>query len=520
MQQMKNMQQQQLLQQTQMQRDGSNMDMGGQRPQSPGGGDNAPSPKRQRLDGQQAFNGQMVPGGRGQGMPGQPIGNMPAAAAPNGQMLLQNGINPAELPHGQMSAFQASTPNVQQKSLEVYAQSLVNNQRAALSNHNLEKGMNQTGVPQGSPMGQQGVDGSVDFNFPPGGRMPGAPGQSQGNHALQDYQMQLMLLEPQNKKRLLMARQEQNNITAHPGHHGPPGSAPVGQPGFGAPAMSPQNSRAGPSPNPNEQMKRGTPKMSQPGLPGSPMPDGMGQTRGSPVPNFDPSQGMPPQYYASMAAANGMMRPPSSHPTFMPNMQNMTPQQMEAFARQNGGRMPNGAPWPQGPPQMMQPNPGQQPVQMGTPQQRHNNMPPPPAPAAGEAGRTNPSSPSQQAAAPPTPSQAPKSAPKGKKEANKETRKVSYYSPTGFGSTDNDPRSLLKRDQQTLVLARHPRRKPNLRRPPHPSHRCTRRRSDRSSRRTVRLRRATCHPQRLQIQRPLHSRHWIRMHSRQILVER
>ena len=31
-----------------------------------------------------------------------------------------------------------------------------------------------------------------------------------GNHALQDYQMQLMLLEQQNKKRLLMAKQEQS----------------------------------------------------------------------------------------------------------------------------------------------------------------------------------------------------------------------------------------------------------------------------------------------------------------------
>ena len=33
-----------------------------------------------------------------------------------------------------------------------------------------------------------------------------------GGHALQDYQMQLMLLEQQNKKRLMMARQEQDNI--------------------------------------------------------------------------------------------------------------------------------------------------------------------------------------------------------------------------------------------------------------------------------------------------------------------
>lgn len=414
MQHMKNMQQQHLLQQTQMQREGSNMDMGGQRPQSPGAGDNAPSPKRQRLEGQ-PYNGQMGPAGRAQGMQGPPMGNMTAVAGQNGQMLLQNGINPNELPPSQMGAFSAGTPNVQQKSLEVYAQNMANNQRAALSNHSLAKGMNPTGVPQGSPMNQPNVDG-VDFFQPNGGRMAGAPSQSQGNHALQDYQMQLMLLEQQNKKRLLMARQEQDNLT---GHHGPPGSAP-GQGGF-APAMSPQNSRAGPSPNPNEQMKRGTPKMSQPGLPGSPMPDAMGQTRGSPVPSFDPNQAMPSQYYMP---ANGMMRPPSSHPNYgmMPSMQNMTPQQMEAYARQNGGRMPNGAPWPQGPPQLLQQNPGQQP-QMGTPQQRHGHMPPPPAPAGGEAGRTQPSSP-QQPAAPPTPSQAPKSAPKGKKEANKETRKV------------------------------------------------------------------------------------------------
>jgi hypothetical protein len=34
-----------------------------------------------------------------------------------------------------------------------------------------------------------------------------------GSHALQDYQMQLMLLEQQNKKRLMMARQEQDNIS-------------------------------------------------------------------------------------------------------------------------------------------------------------------------------------------------------------------------------------------------------------------------------------------------------------------
>lgn len=64
-----------------------------------------------------------------------------------------------------------------------------------------------------------------------------------GNHALQDYQMQLMLLEQQNKKRLLMARQEQDSMSTPP-------SMPPGAHGQSAPNTSPQGSRAGgPSPN-------------------------------------------------------------------------------------------------------------------------------------------------------------------------------------------------------------------------------------------------------------------------------
>ena len=141
--------------------------------------------------------------------------------------------------------------------------------------------MNAAGIPQSSPLGQQGSE--AFFNGNPQAhlqRMQGAPGQAEaGTHALQDYQMQLLLLEQQNRKRLMMARQEQD-----PSHGG--GGPSVGQPGFGA-AMSPSQSRAGgPSPSPNEQVKRGTPKMGQTGLPQSPLPD---QARGSPVPNFDGS---------------------------------------------------------------------------------------------------------------------------------------------------------------------------------------------------------------------------------------
>jgi len=69
MQQQMRMQQMAQLQQN-IQREGSTME---QRPTSPGGGDAAPSPKRQRLDGN--FNGAMGPMGRGQppGMPGQQV---------------------------------------------------------------------------------------------------------------------------------------------------------------------------------------------------------------------------------------------------------------------------------------------------------------------------------------------------------------------------------------------------------------------------------------------------------------
>lgn len=41
---------------------------------------------------------------------------------------------------------------------------------------------------------------------------PTGPGIHSGNHALQDYQMQLMLLEQQNKKRLLFVRQEEQKL--------------------------------------------------------------------------------------------------------------------------------------------------------------------------------------------------------------------------------------------------------------------------------------------------------------------
>jgi hypothetical protein len=70
---------------------------------------------------------------------------------------------------------------------------------------------------------------------------PAHPNSS--NHALQDYQMQLMLLEQQNKKRLLMARQEQDSMMSRP-------DVPPVANGQSAPNIPPQGSRAGgPSPD-------------------------------------------------------------------------------------------------------------------------------------------------------------------------------------------------------------------------------------------------------------------------------
>lgn len=439
-----------------MERAGSDMDMNGQRPRTPSSGDNEPSPsKRPRLDGQQFANPQMMPNGRmpAQGMPGQQLMNYNMNEASG--MLLQNNINPNNLSPQQMESFQASNPQVRKKSIQVYNANMAQQVRNAMP----QSGM----TTQGSPMMQAGMDvhANADY-YGAGNRMGGAQGQNAGgNHALQDYQMQLMLLEQQNKKRLLMARQEQDNNNMRP--DGQPGLQGQQQ-GF-TPGMSPQGSRSGPSPNPSDQIKRGTPKLGQTGLPGSPLPDGsMAHIRGSPGPmtygqmpaemlmkNMD---GMPVG-----PGANGM-RPPGSHQQF-PNGQMV--QHMEAMRAQaqNGARMPNGANWQQGPqgqaPMMPQASQGQ--PQMGTPQQR-NAMPPPQGIPAGGAANGRPASPAQ-SAAPPTPQQANKGNPKGKKEGEK-PRKVRR-----LGRSSHWPRLTRPSDRQRKARWRL-RRLPRMRKTPHP----------------------------------------------------
>ena len=429
-------QQQQQMMNAQMRRDPSGMN--GEGPRTPGGADHAPSPsKRARLDGVPFNGGQMMPNGRPMppGMPGQQMlqHNDPQAQHAN-QLLMNSGINPGNLSESQFASFQQQNPSVQAKSIQVYAQNISKNQSDRMKNAG---GLSDGGSP---PMMGPGMDLGADFfaSNPGaaqqmrsgGGIMPnGAPNGPGGNHALQDYQMQLMLLEQQNKKRLLMARQEQDTITRPEGQPGMPGQA-----GFGAPGMSPQGSRGGPSPQPGDQARRGTPKLGQPGIPGSPMPDA--RMTGSPAAiNFN----LDPAVYGAQMNGRPMQPPPSSNPGF--NGGQIPPQQMEAMQRaQAGGRMPNGQ-WQQGPqgqaPMMPQGQPGQ-PTQMGTPQQR-NDMPPPQGVPAAAAASGRPGSP----AAPPTPQQSNKANPKGKKDAKakKPTKKNSTASvaATPAGEGENPP---------------------------------------------------------------------------------
>ncbi|KAJ5707980.1 Transcriptional activator somA [Penicillium malachiteum] len=396
-------QKQQLQMMQQLQREQSEIDMNGNRPQSPASADNAPSPsKRPRLaDG--AVNGQpLAPGGRGQGQ---------AMQGQNPQMVLQNGMAQGRINPAQFQQFPSGPVAAQQKSMQVYAQNLaLHHSRSALNSQAIPNGgMMNPGVMSNQAdlvamPDAQGMYPMGEYYGAPNGQMApvrpgmaGAPNGQHGNHALQDYQMQLMLLEQQNKRRLMMARQEQDTMgrdgSQMPGQGLPPGTSP--------------GSRTGTSPNPTDQMKRGTPKMPQTGLPGSPSAADLGQNRGSPG-SMNLNGQMPPEMAAQFFPGAPNMRPPSSNPSSFsgPSMGQPLPA--------NANRVASGQ-WQPGqmPPQH---SPATQP-QAGTPQDQRN-MPPPQAPpgAAGNAGRAQESPAGGNA--PPTPQPPSKAAPKREKKKN------------------------------------------------------------------------------------------------------
>lgn len=456
-----------------MQRDPS--DGGSQRPQSPGSAENAPSPsKRPRLDGT-PFNPQQMPNGRVQtgGMPQQVGDTGPSNAIQAAHMQLANGIEPNNLTAQQFQNMPGG-PNAQTK-LGAYQANLAQQQAGQMPAG--VRPMPNAGGPQnqGSPMmnanGQDGVQIANYYNPGEASQMRGGPGGqpggSGGNHALQDYQMQLMLLEQQNKKRLMMARQEQDSMMPRDGQGGAPGAGPNGQP-FQQGASPQGGPRSVNSPNPGDQMKRGTPHMNNAGM-ASPLPEG--QSRGSPsngmnfnLPGSQMDPNMNPQYFKMNGMDPNMvggmpngMRPPSSHPGGNFNNGGMTQQQQMMAARQaQQSQVQN---WPTGPngPMMAQPVQGGPQQNMGTPQQRA--MPPPSAPAnVATNGRTQPPSP-QQNPAPPTPSQTNKANPKKKAETKDSKAKVfSIASHWIFhGSVDIDNSGHRRKDlPRTPMLALHP----------------------------------------------------------------
>ena len=249
--------------------------------------------------------------------------------------------------------------------------------------------------------------------------------------ALADYQMQLMLLEQQNKRRLLMARQEQDQVV----NSGPPGATPQpammaqqGMPFNMHPGMSPR--RNGQSPSPNDPMKRNPSQMGQ-----SPRPDGMAVTRGSPAPGvFDAQQAQQAAMAGQQFFPNAAMRPngmgPGGPQFQAPNGQ-MRPVGMQ-------GPRPGGpaGPFPPGMQPFAQNAQGQppNPNNPGGPQgnQPASSMPPPQAPA-NQPGRTNPSSPAP-GPAPPTPRQNKEAGPKKKESAKKDAAK-SKQQPKKAGAT-------------------------------------------------------------------------------------
>jgi hypothetical protein len=281
---------------------------GSRGPQSTGSTENVPSPdKRPRLE-DAPFNGQqevMLNGkGQPQGIPVQPL--TPAnCAIYSAEMPIKSGV---------------SLQNLTLQQFEDQSQVSQALQNYTKSQHHQCQMPNNNGMP--NPGGPQGEGSYLVIQD-----------QDRGNHALQDDQMQLILLEQQNKKRLMRAHQEQDSMGVMP-RDGPGGRGPNDQPFQGA---SPQGGRTGTSPNLIDLMKRGTPQFNPAGIP-PPLPDGQG--RGLPgAMNFMPGQmdpTMAPHFYQMGGMDDNMIGPipngmpsPSSHPA---NLNGQMNQQMMEIA--------------------------------------------------------------------------------------------------------------------------------------------------------------------------------------------
>jgi len=134
------------------------------------------------------------------------------------QCLVNNGINPARLTHDQLYSFTLQSPEVQAKSIQIYAQNMAKNQhqQERPQDSQMERKLNEgqdrtcllktrqkaTSSDIASPNLQGGSSPTMQLPIAP---LPNKP----KIYGLQEYQMQLALLEQQNKKRWLMAQEEQ-----------------------------------------------------------------------------------------------------------------------------------------------------------------------------------------------------------------------------------------------------------------------------------------------------------------------
>jgi hypothetical protein len=107
---------------------------------------------------------------------------------------------------------------------------------------------------------------------PTAGQQPPHREPQEGNHALQDYNLQLMLLEQQNRKRLLLARQEQDNMTGNQDE----GHKDAQKPFVDIAPHSNPPARL-PTPAPASSMKRGA--LDPDNLPEPPQPEGVPRTQ-------------------------------------------------------------------------------------------------------------------------------------------------------------------------------------------------------------------------------------------------
>lgn len=133
------------------------------------------------------------------GLPGQPV------AVPNAtssHMLMAHGTAPQNMSQVQLQNLVGASQAGQAKSIQSYSHNLQQHHGSQMANKQLPN--------EGCPANQdppdivsQAPEISAYYNAPgsldvPGRAGPSGPGASQqggGNHALQDYQMQLMLLE-------------------------------------------------------------------------------------------------------------------------------------------------------------------------------------------------------------------------------------------------------------------------------------------------------------------------------------